>query len=270
MKRIILTVFPLFALASLYAQDGRIIPIREKAAPPQQKEQFHLYLLIGQSNMAGRGIVEPQDTIGDARILRLNRNGEWEIAREPVQYDKPSAGTGPGLSFAKEMIASNSEIYIGLIPCAQGGSSIDHWKKGAFYQSASPSHPFDDALEQTRRAMHDGVIKGILWHQGESDSDPDKAAAYKEKLVTLVARLREELKTPELPFIAGEIPYYQSRSIYINPVFYEAKKEISHYDVVSSRGLSFLPDSLHLDARSQREMGKRYAEKMKELSSLSQ
>lgn len=263
MKRIILIFHALFILSALSAQNNAIRPVREKTQAPAQKENFHLYLLIGQSNMAGRGIVEPQDTVGNPRILRLNREGEWEIAREPVQYDRSFVGVGPGLSFAREMLASNDNIVIGLVPCAQGGSSIDHWKPETLYQSTPPSHPYDDALKQTHRAMQDGILKGILWHQGESDSDQEKADVYKGKLIELVKNLRDEFKSPDIPFIAGEIPAMKNREVYINPVLRDAKNDIPCYEVVSVGGLTLLKDSIHLDAASQRELGKRYAKQFK-------
>ncbi|MDR3219010.1 MAG: glycoside hydrolase family 3 C-terminal domain-containing protein [Dysgonamonadaceae bacterium] len=240
-----------------------------KVQAPAQKENFHLYLLIGQSNMAGRGIVEPQDTVGNPQILRLNKEGEWEIARDPLHYDKANAGVGPGLSFARSMLTENDNMVVGLIPCAVGSSAIDYWQPGAIYKSTQ-SCIYDDALKRANIAMKDGVLKGILWHQGESDKEKERAMAYKDKLIRLVSNLRRELQAPDVPFIAGEILSLKNRDVYINPVFHEAKKDIPHYDVVSSQGLTLLPDSTHFNAASQRELGKRYAEKMKEQHQLMQ
>jgi hypothetical protein len=212
--------------------------------------------------MAGRGIVEPQDTVGNPQILRLNKEGEWVIARDPLHYDKANAGVGLGLSFARSMLPENDSIVIGLIPCAVGGSSIDHWQSGAVFGSRQ-LYLYDDALKRARIAMKDGVLKGILWHQGESEEKKEKAMLYKDKLIRMVSDLRRDLQAPDVPFIAGEIPAFKNRDIYINPVFYEAKKDIPLYDVVSAQGLMVLPDSVHLNAVSQREFGKRYAVKMK-------
>ena len=234
----------------------------------EKKENFHLYLLVGQSNMAGRGIVEPQDTVGNPRILCLNKEGKWEIAKEPVHFDKPGVGVGPGLAFAREMLeqASGNDIVIGLIPCAKGGSGIDVWKRGAFYEPLQ-SFPYDEMRERTRLALKDGVLKGVLWHQGESDCSPEKAEAYKTKLIRLVNDLREDFQLSGLPFVAGEIPAFQDRDKYINPVFHETKNYLPNYDVVSAQELTMNSDGIHLDAASQRKMGKRYAEKMTALQS---
>ncbi|MDR2683481.1 MAG: hypothetical protein LBB64_06405, partial [Dysgonamonadaceae bacterium] len=230
--------------------------------PDIPKEKFHLYLLAGQSNMAGRGRVEPQDTAVNPRILMLNRNGEWEIAREPLHFDKKEAGTGPGLAFAREMLAGD-DIVIGLIPCAAGGSGIDRWRPGEFWEQTK-SFPYDDAVARTKRAMNDGTLKGILWHQGEGDSSPSKVAAYKENLRRLVAAFRKEFNAPEIPFIAGELGEFWNDSG-LNAVLHEAKSDICNYDVVSAAGLKDKGDHTHFDAPSQRILGQRYAVKMKKL-----
>jgi hypothetical protein len=268
MKKITLAFFVLYISMSLQAQESTSHS-GVKVQAPAQKDNFHLYLLTGQSNMAGRGIVEPQDTVGNPQILRLNREGEWEIARDPLHFDKANAGVGPGLSFARSMLTGNDSIVIGLIPCAVGGSAIDHWQPGAVNRSTQ-SRIYDEALKRARIAMKDGVLKGILWHQGESDKEKEEATVYRDKLIRLVSNLRRELQTPDVPFIAGEIPSFKNRDVYINPVFHEAKKNIPHYDIVSAQGLALLPDSIHLNAASQREFGKRYAEKMKEQLQLTQ
>ncbi|MDR1864801.1 MAG: sialate O-acetylesterase [Bacteroidales bacterium] len=228
------------------------------------KEKFHLYLLIGQSNMAGRGTVEPQDTVGNPRILKLNRNGEWEIAREPLHFDKPVAGVGPGLAFARDMLPENSEVLIGLIPCAAGGSGITVWKPGAYWEQTN-SYPYDDALKRTHRALEDGTLKGILWHQGEADQSPQKTAAYRERLIALVAALRKEFNTSDVPFLAGELPHFRENRDAFNKILHDAKQDIPFYDVVSAEGLTPRADMVHIDAVSQRTFGKRYAQKMKAL-----
>ena len=259
--------FFLFGMLSIVSAQSRIVPeFREKVEISVPKEKFRLYLLIGQSNMAGRGTVEPQDTVGNPRILRLNRYGDWEIAKEPLHFDKPGGGVGPGLAFAREMLDPDDDIVIGLIPCAAGGSSIDHWKPGMFWEQTR-SFPYDDALLRTKLALRDGTLDGILWQQGESDkTKPESREAYKAKLETLVATLRRELGTPSVPFIAGELSdYFGFDGAELNKVFHEAEKDIPYYAVVSAKGFTVLPDGVHLDARSQREFGRRFAEIMKSI-----
>lgn len=229
-----------------------------------QQKKFHLYLLAGQSNMAGRGVVAPQDTIGNPRILRLNKEGIWEVAKDPVHFDKTAAGVGPGLTFAREMIKNNPDITIGLIPAAAGGSAIDNWLYNQYWEQTK-SYPWDNAIRRTQIAMKEGTLKGILWHQGEADSSPEKVVVYADKLVQLVQKFRDTLHLPKLPFIAGELPDFNKRAKTFNPVLTEAGKKIKYFAIVSANGFTPLPDGLHIDAASQRIFGKRYAEKMKKL-----
>jgi hypothetical protein len=93
--------------------------------PP--KEEFHLFLLIGQSNMAGRGAVEEQDRTPHPRVFMLDEAGDWKPAADPLHFDKRGAGTGLGKTFAIQIAEADPSITVGLIPCAVGGSPIDSW-----------------------------------------------------------------------------------------------------------------------------------------------
>jgi hypothetical protein len=247
----------------LFGQEKALPRLREQASPPASKDKFHLYLLIGQSNMAGRGIVEPQDTMGNPRILRLNRAGDWEIAKDPLHFDLPSAGVGLGLTFAREMLADAGRgVVIGLVPCAVGGSSIRYWQAGEFFENRK-CYPYDDMLLRIKLAMKDGVLKGILWHQGENDASHPEG--YRENFLRLVSTLRSDLRAGDVPFLAGELAPFKNTPGYafISRVFHDVKADIPVYDVVSSAGAQPMADGVHFDAASEREFGRRYAEKMK-------
>lgn len=244
---------------------------RFQAVPPApvNGEKFHIYLLIGQSNMAGRGVVEPQDTMAQHRVFRLNRKGDWDRAKDPLHFDKSVAGVGPGLTFAREMLKeADKDVYIGLVPCAVGGTGIDAWQPGVFFEPTK-SYPYDDMLLRIKLALKDGVLKGVLWHQGESDiGDPALYHAYKDKFVRFVNRLRCDLHAPYVPFLAGELAPFAMRepgAAIITQAFRDLEEEWRHYGVVSSDGLQPMPDGVHFDAPSARELGRRYAEKMKVL-----
>lgn len=254
------------ATHALCAQQAPVIPQnREKTAVKVPAGKFHLYLLAGQSNMAGRGIPEPQDTIGNPRILALNRDGEWEIAKDPVHFDKSAAGVGPGLSFAREMIKQDPGIVIGLIPCAAGGSGMENWLHDKFWEQTR-TFPWNNAILRTRLAMKDGVLKGILWHQGETDTAPDKAAAYSGNLVQLVSKFRQAFRLPNLPFVAGELPDFNKGASTLNPTIHDAGKSLRFFTVVPANGFTALPDGVHINAVSQREFGRRYAAAMRSLA----
>jgi hypothetical protein len=261
----ILFLLCVLPVSFLLAQTSSVAPKERRVVePPKSKEKFHLFLLAGQSNMAGRGFVEPIDTIGDPRILRLNRDGEWEIAKSPLHFDKDAAGVGPGFSFAKEMLKKDSSMVIGLIPCAAGGSSIDNWLYDKYWEQTQ-SYPWNQALIRTKLALTKGVLKGILWHQGEADASGDKLKAYPEKLELLVEKFRKVFNSPALPFVAGELPEFNKAAPAFNEMLKEEAKKIKFFAVVSGDGLTANPDGIHIDAASQRVFGERYAGEMMKL-----
>lgn len=225
---------------------------------------FHLYLLAGQSNMAGRGKIEVEDTIMHPRVMMLNKNNEWVLAVEPLHFDKPAVvGVGPGLAFAKAMIEYDSNIVIGLIPCAVGGSSIDFWQAQQYYEPTQ-SYPYDDAIRRTKIAMQTGTLKGILWQQGESDSDSIRLKLYAKKLQSLIKRFRKDLHVKNVPFLAGTMAeFYIAKHPYaesINKIITHLPNQIKNTAVVSSANLSHKGDETHFDSASAHTLGKRYAE----------
>jgi hypothetical protein len=232
-------------------------------APLPSKEKFHLFLLVGQSNMAGRGVVEEQDKKPHPRVLMLSKEGKWVPAVDPMHFDKPAAGVGLGKTFGQIIAEANPGITIGLIPCAVGGSPIDTWKLGVFYP-ATKSHPWDDMAKRAALALPAGTLKGILWHQGESDSLPELAQAYEPKLHDLIARLRLEMKAPEITFIAGQMgkfadmPWTPEKTL-VDQVHRDLPSHVPHCAFVNAEGLNHKGDKIHFDSPSFRELGKRYA-----------
>ncbi len=234
---------------------------------PAQKvdSTFDLYLLIGQSNMAGRGeITDEYKNEGNPRILMLDKNNNWVQAKHPLHFDKPSvAGVGPGLSFAMEM-AKKTSHKIGLIPCAVGGTSIDSWKPGG-YDKATDTHPYDDAIKRLGIAMQWGTLKGVIWLQGESDSDTEKAKNYLAKLEELIARIRTTTNIATLPFVAGELGRYKKQYQNINKLLAQLPRKVLHTSMASSKGLKHKGDGTHFDSVSAGKMGKRFAKQMQRL-----
>ena len=226
------------------------------------REKFHLFLLVGQSNMAGRGTVEEQDRTPHPRVLMLNKAGAWVPAIDPLHFDKAAAGVGLGKTFATLYADANPGITVGLIPCAVGGSPVDAWKPGAFYQ-ATKSHPWDDMMKRTELALKSGTLTGILWHQGESDSTAALAPGYEVKLHGLIARMRKELGVPEVPFIAGqmgkfaEVPWDDAHA-QVDTTHQELPKKVKHTAFASADGLNHRGDKIHFDSPSYREFGRRY------------
>lgn len=227
------------------------------------KDKFHLFLLAGQSNMAGRGRVAEQDKIPHSRVFALNKANEWVPAKDPIHFDKSVAGVGLGRTFGMALADRDPSIAVGLIPCAAGGSPISSWEPGG-YHGQTRSHPYDDAVRRTTIAMQKGTLKAVLWHQGESDSQPEKAKAYADKLEALIERFRAEFDSPDLPFIAGQLgrfadrPWDDAREL-VNSVHESLPKKVKNTAFVPSTGLTHKGDKVHFDAKSMREFGKRYA-----------
>lgn len=226
------------------------------------KDIVHSFLMIGQSNMAGRGFLKDVGAIYDEQIKMLV-NGRWQTMAEPVNPDRPTSGIGLAASFAGAWRLKNTAEQIGLIPCADGGTSLDDWAAGGTL--------FSNAVHQAGLARQISTLEGILWHQGENDSFSGRSESYYDKLHAIVDAFRKELNTPRIPFVMGGLGDYLSGERYgkyfteFNQVNKELQRLASEQPdcyYVSSSGLTANPDGLHFDAVSQRRFGIRYFEAM--------
>jgi hypothetical protein len=238
--------------------------------PVISKKKFHLYLLAGQSNMAGRGAVEKEDTTKHLRIWTLTKDNKWVKAAEPLHFDKPTmVGVGIGFAFAKAMAEVDTNVVIGLIPCAVGGSPISVWEAAKYYEPTK-TYPFDEAIRRTKFAQQSGTLKGILWQQGESDSDSTNAKIYDIALVKLVKNFRKVLKIKKLPFVAGTIaPFYVSTHPYakwVNDAIEILPRKVKRTAFVNAKDLTHKGDGVHLDSASARRLGRRFAEVFQKLN----
>lgn len=230
------------------------------------KERFHLFLLAGQSNMAGRGSIgalSPQARAADVRVLALNPALGWRLAMDPVHWDKSSAGAGLGKPFGRQLAERTPGITVGLIPAACGGSSISAWAPGRHFDQTN-SYPYDDALTRARAAMQSGVLKAILWHQGESDTDPKNAPHYEQRLTELIARFRTDLQMPNLPFIIGQLGQFEGKpwdaaQKEVNRAQQSVAARLQNVYFVSSAGLTS-KDKLHFDTDAQEVLAGRFAD----------
>ena len=226
---------------------------------------MELFLLAGQSNMAGRGVPEAQDKIADPHVWVLNDENAWVPAIDPLHYDKVGVdGVGPGRSFGIELANAHPGAYIGLIPTAVGGVSLDMWKPGGKLYTTAIAH--------TRAAQKHGTLTGILWHQGESDTKPAKVESYSARLDKLMDALRHDLDAPSVPVVVGELgvfdPVKNAPRIGFNAMIAKYPQGHTNVACVDSHGLKSIGDNTHFDAASQRELGRRYAEDFLKLQSL--
>lgn len=251
------------------------------AVTPPAREALWIFVLAGQSNMAGRGVVETIDTTPDPRLLVWQRDGTWALATEPLHDDKPRvAGVGPGLAFARALLKQVPEgVSIGLVPVAFGGTRIGWWHRdyvGSQRWAQGPTY-YQHLLAATRAAVGQGDLKGILWNQGESDAGAARAdggAAYREQLFGLIRDLRADLGVPELPFVAATLgPWRADTSTEINDVFLSLPTEVpttatvntlEHAETLRAK----VGDPSHYDSPSARKLGELYAEAMAPLLGL--
>lgn len=258
-------------LALLLCIAGPVGAQQQTAKAGEPASPLHLFLLVGQSNMAGRGTVEAEDRTPVARVWMLTESGAWSPAIEPVHFDKPKvAGVGPGRAFGVAMAGEFADREIGLIPAAVGGSSIRAWVPGTV-DSATSTHPYDDAIARARTAMSRGTLDGILWLQGESDGNVRNAGDYETRLRAVIANLRRDRNAPDVPFLIGQMgrfaekPWNQYRER-VDSAHRLVAASTPYSAFVLTEGLRHRGDTIHYDAASAREIGRRYAKSYMELS----
>lgn len=233
-----------------------MVPLARAQIPA---ENMKIFLLIGQSNMAGRGKVEAEDQRAHPRVFMLTKDLAWMPAIDPMHFDKPERiGTGLGKTFGAIVAESEPGATIGLVPAAFGGSALDEWKPGAPHYVA--------AVARAKAALKHGQLAGILWHQGESDRARELVATYPGRFAAMVAQLRADLGAPDVPVVLGEIGRFCDDQAGINAALVEATRLTPRAALVTTEGLADQGDKLHFDSASFRELGRRYARAWQELA----
>ncbi len=213
-----------------------------------------VFLLIGQSNMAGRAALEKGDDHPIPRVLLLDDKGKWIPATNPLNRfatDRKVLSMqriSPGAGFAKVMSKAFPDAPIGLISNARGGTSVEQWQKG---------QPLYDHIIERLQAVDNLKVDGVIWHQGEANRNDSK---YLGKLQNVIEALRIDLKSPKLPFVAGEI-YGEAP---VNDILGQLPGKVPATGVASAAGLKVF-DKVHFDRKSQFTLGERYAEQMLKL-----
>lgn len=222
------------------------------AVVPADRSQFHIVVLMGQSNMAGTATpILPEYATPAERVLTLEGT-TWRPATSPLERGR-GPGMCPGQSFAKHYADLHPGVTVGLVQCARGGRSIKELGKGGTDRDGSLN--YDQNLARIRVAMQAGTLKAVLWHQGESDAGDQ---GYVDRLAAYVADLRGDLGTPEVPFIAGEIGRFLSWGTGFNNRLQRAPATIPRSAVVSAEGLGHLGDVVHFSGFSAEIQGARY------------
>jgi hypothetical protein len=228
------------------------------------------FLMIGQSNMAGRGLLQDVKPIVDEQIKVLI-NGRWQTMWEPINPDRPSSGISLAASFAAAHRLSYPDVEVGLIACADGGSSLAEWAEGG--------ELFVHAISKAKLAMQTSELKAILWHQGENDSFNGLSKTYENRLGSLEQAFRQELGCTDLPFIVGGLGDFLAGGRYgkyfteyqaVNEALREFVSSRPNCHYVTEAGLTANQDDLHFDAASLRKFGIRYFEAYRKQGSVLQ
>ncbi len=264
--RLIVSLYLLFCMIACKSvkQHDRTAFFPKEQAPSQMeliKSETLVFILAGQSNMAGRGLVEAIDTISSPRILTINQQGKLIIAKEPLHFYEPNrTGLDCGLSFGKELLKHiPTRFTIVLIPAAVGGTKVNQWINDSTHRTVQLRTNFKEKIELAKQY---GTLAGILWHQGESDANEQNIPTYKTDLIRLFSLFRNIADRPQLPIIMGELGYFEPNSINkqkINDQLKEVAEQHNLISLVSSKGLTCMADNEHFDTKSVRILGKRYA-----------
>lgn len=253
-----------------------------------QNPKFYIYLCLGQSNMEGNAKFEAQDTINVNNRFQVleavncdnlhRKKGQWYTAVPPLS--RCQTGLTPADYFGREMIANlPKDVKVGVINVAVGGCKIELFDKDNYeaYVSTTPDwlkgmvaqydgNPYGRLVEMAKIAQKDGVIKGILLHQGESNTN-DTLWTKKVKVVYDNLLKDLNLKAESTPLLAGEVVHADQGGVCasMNKIIATLPQTIPNSYVISSSGCPDAQDNLHFTAEGYRILGKRYASKMLEI-----
>lgn len=265
-----------------------VVLVLVNLAAVAQDKKFYIFLSFGQSNMEGNARIRPEDTVGvddRFRVMEavdcptLNRKkGMWYTAVPPLCRCR--TGLTPTDFFGRTMVANlPADVRVGIINVAVGGCKIELFDKDNYqtYITKAPSwmlgmikeydgNPYGRLVEMAKLAQKDGVIKGILLHQGESNPN-DSLWTKKVKLVYDNLLKDLHLKAKKVPLLAGETVNADQGGICagMNKIIATLPEMIKNSYVISSAGCTDAADNLHFNADGYKELGKRYAQKMLEI-----
>ena len=249
---------------------------------------FYIFLCFGQSNMEGAARPEPQDMEGvDDRFQMMaavddaqrgRKMGEWYKALPPLCRE--NTGLTPVDYFGRTLTENlPKNVRVGVITVAIGGIHIQGFLNDSIkaYVKRAPgwmkpmlaaynNNPYERLVSLAKKAQQQGVIKGVLMHQGESNTgDPKWAGMVQQVYDNLLGDL--QLKPEEVPLLAGEVVQANGEGLCVamNKQINELPQTLHTSQVISSKGCSNGPDKLHFDAAGYRELGRRYGERMLEL-----
>src|SRR5512137_62463 len=270
-------IIMLFISAGAFGQDKKPDP------------KFFIYLCFGQSNMEAGARPEEQDKgevdkrfqmLAAVDMPRLNRKmGQWYVATPPL--NRQENNMGPVDFFGRTMVANMPQDYrVGVINVSVAGAKIELWQKDIYtnYLSRAESwmknickqydgNPYQRLVDMAKIAQKDGVIKGILLHQGESNPNDQQ---WCNKVKGIYENLMKDLnlKPEEVPFLACALKSKEENVAcagFNTAVLANLPKTLPNSYIISSKGCKGVRDGFHFNTAGMRELGKRYAIQMLKL-----
>lgn len=251
---------------------------------------FHIYICFGQSNMEGNASVPSSETQGVSerfqRIYTANdcsncgkKMGQWYTAIPPLArcFHGNNIGYGPVDNFGRTLVENlDPAIRVGVVVVACGGCDIQLFEKDRYqsylnsaadwlknYAREYGNNPYGRMIDMAKLAQQEGVIKGVLVHQGENNNGqqdwPDRLKGVYENILKDLG-----LNAAEVPLLVGEVRHTGPCSGH-NTVIANVPNVIPTGYVISSDGCEAANDQYHFTVKGYKELGKRYAEKMLEL-----
>ena len=251
--------------------------------------KYHIYLCFGQSNMEAGARPEAQDKgeldprfqmLAAADMPRLNRTkGNWYLATPPL--NRQENNMGPVDWFGRNMVANlPQDVRVGVINVSVAGAGIELWDKEnwqKYLDTREPwmknivkqydGSPYQRLVEMAKIAQKDGVIKGILLHQGESNSNdkewPNKVKGIYDNLMKDL-----DLNPKDVPLLAGELKSQEEHGVcfrFNTDILVHLPEVLPNSYIISSKGVKGSPDQFHFNTAGMRELGKRYAIQMLKL-----
>lgn len=254
------------------------------AAAFSQDKKFYVFLCFGQSNMEGNARAEAQDSTVDERFRVLEavncpnlgrEKGKWYTAIPPLCRCR--TGLTPADYFGRTLVANlPKDVRVGVINVSIGGCKIELFDKDNYqsYASTAPNwmvnmikeydgNPYARLVEMAKLAKKDGVIKGILLHQGESNTGD---STWPQKVKGVYDNLLHDLnlKAKEVPLLAGELVDAEQGGACasMNKIIATLPQTVPTAHVISSAGCTQRGDKLHFTAAGYRKLGERYGAKM--------
>ena len=221
--------------------------------PPSQAGKLDIFILAGQSNMEGHGVLEEYTLAPPAdSVFVFNKEYVWQRGKEPVNDE-----VGPSIAFATELLKCNNQHSIGLVNVAWGGTNIAQWAK-----SSGDKSLYQRMLKRALAASTQGQIKALLFMQGENDAEGDSTDHYTDwdvQFGKFVAAVRQDLHNDTLPVVFGQIGK-GNKVRWLQVKACQLRLKLPHVAMIKTDDLAYQDTGVHYTTKAYIELGKRFAQ----------